>query len=91
MGGKSLLSLETPGEKEEKSGPCAWPWATQRISKHLPRTEHSMNESCVVVIVKTVWIAQQVLSEYKLPLSLMLSLFSPSLLLPPLVLDPAGE
>lgn len=50
-----------------------------------------MNESCVVVIVKTVWIAQQVLSEYKLPLSLMLSLFSPSLLLPPLVLDPAGD
>ena len=50
-----------------------------------------MNESCVVVIVETVRIAQQVLSEYKLPLSLMLSLLSPSLLFPPLVLDPAGD
>ena len=50
-----------------------------------------MNESCVAVIVKTMRITQQVLSEYKLPLSLMLSLFSPSLLLPPLVLDHAGD
>lgn len=60
------------------------------MAKHLARTEHSTNGSCVVVIVKTVRIAHQVLFEYKLPFSLMLLLFSPSLL-PPLVLDHAGD